>query len=73
MGNKVVCSKVQHTLTEWVWKLRRAWGRLFRGGVSWFVLKDRTSLPRWAGGWENSPEHDIKEKHDLCEKHVIVL
>ena len=46
-------------------------GRL-PGGVSWFVFKDRTSLPWWVGGWESSPEHDIREKHDGYEKHVIV-
>ena len=48
----------------------RAWGRFLRGGVSWFVLKDRTSLPWGAGGWENSPEHVIREKH--AEKHAVV-
>ena len=52
--------------------LGRAQGRLLRGGVFLFVLKDRTSLPRWAGGWENSPGRVIRGKQDACKKHAIV-
>ena len=52
--------------------LRRHQGRFLRGGVFWFVLKDRTSLPWWAGAWENSPEHVIRGTHDACEKHAVV-